>query len=171
MQSLSPVSGRQIELLGEFTAASGTCGFNFLKSGDKQASLTYDTDKGTLTLDLTALDGEKLTLHVWLDGSIADIFVNDTWAFSVRLFPNNAAQIEAEAFATADIEANIQAWTLDAHQKGETGIKTVEGERWMVDGERWKVEGDCIYNLQGHQLKSAPQKAVYIQNGKKHVGR
>ena len=194
VQSLSPVSGRQIELLGEFTAASGTCGFNFLKSGDKQASLTYDTDKGTLTLDLTALDrtandngsyngvysaalpkkagaGEKLTLHVWLDGSIADIFVNDTWAFSVRLFPNNAAQIEAEAFATADIEANIQAWTLDAHQKGETGIKTVEGERWMVDGERWKVEGDCIYNLQGHQLKSAPQKAVYIQNGKKHVGR
>ena len=58
--------------------------------------------------------GEKLKLHVYLDGSIADIFVNDTWAYSVRIFPNDAAQVEAEAFATAQMQASLKAWTLNA---------------------------------------------------------
>lgn len=135
-ESLAPVSGRQIELLGEFTVGDGKMGFNFLKSGSNKVSLTYDAASGNLTLDMTSLTrtsndggvyngvytaalpkrviaGETLKLHVYLDGSIADIFVNDTWAYSVRLFPNNAAQVEAEAFATAATPARISAWTLD----------------------------------------------------------
>ena len=134
-QSLAPVSGRQIELLGEFTVTEGKMGFNFLKSGDKKVSLTYDASSGVLTLDMTTLDrtvndgvyggvysatlpkkvnqGERLKLHVFLDGSIIDIFVNDTWAYSVRVFPNNAAAVEAEAFATAATQAHINAWMLD----------------------------------------------------------
>ena len=98
--------------------------------------MTYDAANGNLTLDMTTLSrtandggvyngvytatlpkrvaaGETLTLHVYLDGSIADIFVNDTWAYSVRLFPNDANQVEAEAFATAATPARISAWTLD----------------------------------------------------------
>lgn len=135
-ESLAPVGGRQIELLGEFTVGEGQMGFNFLKSGSGKVSLTYDAASGNLTLDMATLSrtvndsriyngiytaalpkrvaaGEKLTLHVYLDGSIADIFVNDTWAYSVRLFPNDAAQVEAEAFATAATPARINAWTLD----------------------------------------------------------
>jgi beta-fructofuranosidase len=135
-ESLAPVSGRQIELLGEFTVTDGKMGFNFLKSGDNKVSLTYDAASGNLTLDMTTLNrtsndggvyngiytaalpkkvatGEKLTLHVYLDGSIADIFVNDTWAYSVRIFPNDAAQVEAEAFATVTTPARINAWMLD----------------------------------------------------------
>ena len=135
-ESLAPVSGRQIELLGEFTVTSGTMGFNFLKSGNNKVSLTYDAASGSLTLDMTTLSrtandngsyrgvysaalpkrvaaGETLKLHVFLDGSIADIFVNDTWAYSVRMFPNNASQVEVEAFATTSTNARISAWTLD----------------------------------------------------------
>lgn len=182
-ESLAPVSGRQIELLGEFTVASGTCGFNFLKSGSKQVSLTYDADKGNLTLDMTTLDrtvndgayngvysvalpkkvaiGEKLTLHVYLDGSIADIFVNDTWAYSVRIFPNDAAQVEAEAFATAQMQANIKAWVLNVKNSGDTGIGGITTE---FDSD------SCIYNLQG-QRQDSPCKGIYIQNGKKYVSR
>ena len=114
----------------------GKMGFNFLKSGSNKVSLTYDAASGNLTLDMTSLTrtpndggvyngvysaalpkrvaaGETLKLHVFLDGSIADIFVNDTWAYSVRLFPNDANQVEAEAFATAATPARINAWTLD----------------------------------------------------------
>ncbi|MBR5170293.1 MAG: GH32 C-terminal domain-containing protein [Muribaculaceae bacterium] len=135
-ESLAPVTGRQIELLGEFTVADGQMGFNFLKSGSGKVSLTYDAASGNLTLDMTTLSrtpndngsyrgvysaalpkrvvaGETLKLHVYLDGSIADIFVNDTWAYSVRLFPNDAAQVEAEAFATVATPVRINAWTLD----------------------------------------------------------
>ena len=180
IESLAPVRGHQIELLGEYTIASGTCGFNFLKSGSKQVSLTYDADNGKLTLDMTTLDrtvndgtyggvytanlpkkvaiGEKLKLHVYLDGSIADIFVNDTWAYSVRIFPNDAALVEAEAFATAQMQANIKAWTLDSKQSGDTGISNI-----MMP---LQANGH-IYDLMGRRQNTP--KGVYIQNGKKYV--
>ena len=180
-ESLAPVSGRQIELLGEFTVASGSCGFNFLKSGSRQVSLTYNADNGILTLDMTSLDrtvndgvyggtysvalpkkvalGGRLKLHVFLDGSIADIFVNDMWAYSVRIFPNDAAQTEAEAFATAGMQASIHAWTLDARQQS-TGISAV------VDMKSWQ---DRCYDLQGRQVSSLSGKGIFIRNGQKIV--
>jgi len=184
-ESLAPVSGRQIELLGEFTVASGTCGFRFLKSGDKQASLTYDTDKCTLTLDLTTLDrevndanpyagiytatlprkvatGEKLKLHVFLDGSIADIFVCDTWAFSVRLFPRDASAIEAEAFATTEMQASLKAWTLDADNA------TAIAKPQLANCQLSTV--NCQFDLLGRRL-TAPQKGICIKDGRKYVCR
>ena len=184
IQSLAPVSGRQIELLGEFTVASGSCGFNFLKSGSKKASLSYDGDSGKLTLDVTSLDdrvrqpgdpyngvfavtlptkvgvGEKLKLHLFFDGSIADIFVNDTWAYSVRIFPGDASQVEAEAFTTSEMQASIQAWTLDAKRSGETGI----GQVYM--------KGDtsgAVYDLHGCRVTSPVERGVYICNGRKII--
>ena len=53
--SLSPVVGRQIELLGEFTIGSGEMGFDFFKSDNGKARLSYNTADGILTLDLTSL--------------------------------------------------------------------------------------------------------------------
>ena len=180
IESLAPVSGRQIELLGEFTIASGTCGFNFLKSGNKQVSLTYDADNGNLTLDMTSLDrtvndgvysglysvalpkkvtlGEKLTLHVYLDGSIADIFVNDTWAYSVRIFPNDAAQVEAEVFTTSQMQSNIKAWVLNSKHSGDTGISNIVMPH---------QSNGHIYDLLGRR-QDMP-KGVFIQDGKKYV--
>jgi len=184
IESLNPVSGRQIELIGEFTVASGTCGFNFLKSGSKQVSLTYDADNGNLTLDMTSLDrtvndgvyggvysvalpkkvalGEKLKLHIFLDGSVADIFVNDTWAYSVRIFPNDAAAVEAEVFATNQMQAHIEAWTLNAGHHT-TDIKS---SKLQAQSSKFKV-----YDLQGRHLNVVPQKRIYINNGKKYVCR
>ena len=180
-ETLAPVSGRQIELLGEFTIAEGTCGFNFLKSGDKQATLSYSPSTGILTLDYTTLNrvstdngtwsaalpkkvspGETLKLHVFLDGSIADIFVNDMWAFSVRLFPADAASVEAEVFATTSTPVKASAWTLNAKQSGGTGIGT------MFNDQCNRMDG-TIFNLQGLRLSQVPQKGFYILNGKKYV--
>lgn len=150
-ESLAPVSGRQLELLGEFTVTDGQMGFNFLKSAAGKVSLTYDAASGNLTLDMTSLTrtpndggtyngiytaalpkrvamGGKLKLHVYLDGSIVDIFVNDTWAYSVRLFPNDAAQVQAEAFATAPTAARLQAWTLDPSLSATTLTGDVNGD-------------------------------------------
>jgi beta-fructofuranosidase len=184
---LAPVSGRQVELLGEFTVGGGEMGFRFLKKGDKGASLTYNSDNGMLTLDLTALDrtandngvyngvyavvlpkkvaaGQVLKLHVFLDGSIADIFVNDTWAYSVRLFPTNAEQTEAEVFATNNTTAKVSAWLLDAQQKQSDAI----GSIW---NDSRSQKNPSIYNLQGMQLRSVPTKGMCIINGKKYYAR
>ena len=190
-ESLSPVSGRHIELMGEFTVSSGLCGFHFLKSGDKQATLSYDAATGVLSLDITTLSrtpfdnenayhgvfaaalpqkvnaGEKLKLHVFLDGSIADIFVNDKWAYSVRLFPTDADAVEADVFATTSTAVNVSAWTLDASQDNPTGILTPEASSLSP----LTTHLSPLYDLQGRRLTGTPQRGLYIKNGKKYVAR
>ena len=165
---------------------TGNVGFNFLKTGSEKASLTYNVNLGTLTLDITALTrqvndgvyggiytvtlpekvntGGKLKLHVYLDGSIADIFVNDKWAYSVRLFPNNAAAVEAEVFATASAEANVKAWILNPEQNIEDGIVDIP---WN-DAHVQASGTSAIYDLQGRKLNGKPQKGLYIKDGKKY---
>ena len=168
------VSGRQIELLGEFTPTTGTCGFRFLKN----ASLTYDADTKNLKLDLMGLArtindadayngiyeatlAEPLSkLHIFLDGSILDIFVNDKWAYSVRLFPTDATQIEAEVFATASTAVKVSAWTLDA--EGPTGIQEIVHSPLTS-------HLSPLYDLQGRQLTGKPHRGLYIINGKKII--
>lgn len=180
------MSGRQLELLGEFTVPNGSCGFRFLKNGDRQAVLSYDSATGILTLDYTTLDrvstdngqwaaalpkkltvGEKLKLHLFLDGSIVDIFVNDTWAFSVRLFPTNVDAIAAEAFGTSD--ADIKGWVLDAQQGAQTGINVVSGLSADKTHAVYDLQGRMVSPLTSHP--SPLKKGLYIINGKKYVCR
>ena len=178
MRKAEGMSGRQLELLGEFTVPNGTCGFYFLKSGDNQATLSYDPATGVLTLDYTTLSrvstdnglwsvalpkkvavGEKLTLHLFLDGSIVDIFVNDTWAFSTRLFPTDAEAIAAEAFGADN--AYIKGWLLDAKQT----TSSIDVQR-----STFNVQRSICYDLQGRKV-SNPAKGLFIINGKKYVSR
>ena len=182
--SLAPVSGRQIELLGEFTVGSGEMGFHFLKSDNGKATLSYNSDNGMLTLDITTLArrsndggsydgvystslpekprvGEKLKLHVFIDGSIVDIFVNDKWAYSVRLFPTDVEQTSAEVFATSPTSVSVKAWTLDADRSGDTAVKGVGADSLVLH--------NSIFNVAGQQCPAAPRKGLYIQNGKKYV--
>lgn len=179
-QSLAPVSGRQLEISADFIANNGTGGIRFLKSGNRQASLTYDASSNTITLDLTALDrtvsdgvyggkysatlperpaaGSKVNVHLYFDGSIADIFVADKWAFSVRIYPNDANAVEAEVFTTGSVTATAQAWTLDANQQT-SGI---------MQREVSSLSGDArVFNLLGQQMAAAPAHGIYIKGGKK----
>jgi beta-fructofuranosidase len=160
MRQAEGMSGRQLELLGEFTVPNATCGFHFLKSGDRQATLSYDPATGVLTLDYTTLPrvstdnglwsaalpkkvavGEKLTLHLFLDGSIVDIFVNDTWAFSTRIFPTDAEAIAAEAFGADN--TSIKGWVLDAKQTASN-----IGATLVNNG----IVNSAVYDLQGRML-------------------
>ena len=189
-QSLAPVSGRQLELLGTFNVGTGQMGFRFLKQGDHAAQLTYDAARGTITLDLTTLArtqndngvyggiytaslpvrpaaGEQLKLHVFVDGSIADIFVSDRWAFSVRLFPTDAEAVEAEAFATEPTTATLQAWTLDAGQSAD-GIH----DELRMDNGRWTMGNGACFDLSGRCVADLQQaKGIIIVDGKKVINR
>ena len=186
-EPLSSINGRHLELLGEFTApADGTCGFHFLKSGNSQASLSYNPASGILTLDYTSLArvstddgtwsarlpqkvnaGETLKLQVYLDGSIVDIFVNDRWAFSTRIFPTDAGAIETEVFADTPTAIKVSAWVLDAKQDAD-GIMAPQTQngQWSKGDEK-----DAVYDISGRRLNGTMQKGIYITNGKKYVGR
>ena len=163
---------------------SGKCGFRFLKKDDKQASLSYDPSTGMLTLDYTTLSrvstddgtwsaklpkkvnaGEMLKLDVYFDGSIADIFVNDMWAFCVRIFPTEVDAIDAEVFSDTSAAVKVKAWTLDAQQGQGTGV----GDPLLLNSEI--IKNNNVYDLQGRRLNAVPQKGLYIMNGKKYVCR
>lgn len=187
--SMAPVSGRYIEMLGEFTVADAAFGFNFLKSGSTMAQLRYDPKARTLTLDFSSLirqsndngpyngkyvvdmtktpfaAGSRLKLQVYMDGSIADIFVADRYAFSVRIFPSFDTNVDVEAFAEGDTKATISGWTLDANRPASpTGIDHVTG-----DAAAASATSDSVYDLAGRQLSAAPRHGMYIAGGKKRV--
>jgi beta-fructofuranosidase len=128
--------------------------------------LSYDPATGVLTLDYTTLPrvstdnglwsaalpkkvavGEKLTLHLFLDGSIVDIFVNDTWAFSTRIFPTDAEAIAAEAFGADN--ASIKGWVLDAKQTASN-----IGATLVNNG----IVNSAVYDLQGRMLSPLTSK-------------
>lgn len=186
-QSLAPVSGRHIEINADFVANNGTGGIRFLtnratRAGDSGASLTYDVTNNRITLDLTKLDrtvndgdtyggiytatlperpaeGSTVNVHMYLDGSIADIFIANRWAFSVRIFPNDANAIGAEVFTTGSVTATAQAWTLDADQQT-SGI-------FQPVAEGFDAKDTRVFNLLGQQMSTAPAHGIYIKGGKK----
>lgn len=178
-QSLAPVAGRQVELEGSFTVGTTPFGFNFLKSGSQAAELSYDPATNTVKLDITSLqrivndnvyggiytatlpekpaEGSKLNIHVYVDGSIADIFIADKWAFSVRIFPTDVTCTEAEAFGNT--EADLKAWVLDAgHTTGIEGITVGDAYR----------AGSACYNLLGQRIARS-SKGIVICGGRKYL--
>lgn len=163
-ESLAPVSGRKYELCGEFVVGSGDFGFNLFKHGDKQVRLYYSYLENKLTVDASGIDrwvndggvydgvygstlprsiakGEVMKLHVFVDHSIMDVFVNDTWAFSMRLFPTDAEANGVEAFADGTTHVNkLEAWNLDENRGGTSSVATVEtGGKFDVSGENGSI--------------------------------
>ena len=123
----------------------------------------------TATLPQRVNAGGTLKLHVFVDGSIVDIFINDRWAFSARLFPTDANAVDAEVFATATTAVNVSAWTIDAKQDHPTGISAVQGDRRDGGSDMW-------FTLDGRQVNSGQQtasngqpKRIIIGNGRKFV--
>lgn len=182
--SLAPVSGRHFEVLADFTVGDGSVGIHFLQSASGQAALTYDPAYGSLTLDLRSLPrqvndgaygglytamlpkrvkaGENLRLHLFFDGSIADIFVNDTWACSVRIFPNNAGSTAIEAFATTPTAATLSAWVLNA-----TEHAPVQGITPMMTFRPDHLSAAHCYDLAGRHIGHQPAHGVCIADGRK----
>ena len=187
-EQLAPVSGRKVELCGEFVVGSGDFGFNLFKHGDKQVKLYYSWAENKLTVDASGIDrwvndggvydgkygstlprsiakGEVLKIHAFIDHSIMDVFVNDTWAFSMRLFPTDAEADGIEAFADGTTHVNkLEAWVLDENGGAPSGITSAE----MPGGVIIKMaDGAVVYgNAQAGTVLS-----LYDLSGKMFVSR
>ena len=72
-------------------------------------------------------------------------------------------------------------WSADHFQmkfvsKEALGIESVEREAWSVEREAWSVEREAwsvereakIFDLQGREISTKPQRGIYIKNKKKH---
>ena len=190
IMDLTPVSGRQLELLGRFQVGSTPVGFNFFKSGNSYASVKYTPSTNSLTVDLSRLSrisndervyngvysctlptplpqGSELKLNVFVDGSILEIFVNDRWATSIRVFPTVNDADGVEAFSEGVVRVNeLKAWTLEANS---SGVQT-----FPFESENAMKRTYSAYDLQGRIVSangSLDQLApgIYIIGGKKFI--
>ena len=194
---MAPVEGRQVEILGRFQVGTSPFGFRFFRSGGSEAVLKYIPSANMLSIDLTKLDraandngsynglytcvlpekpaeGSELKINLFIDGSVIDIFVNDRWATSMRVFPNAADADGVSVFSDGSVKVNeVSAWKLDSASAG-IGNITIEG-----GSESWGSGADGlvdVYDLGGAVVRrnvgfsdavSGLSPGLYIVNGRK----
>lgn len=172
---LTPVKGRAIELCGKFTVGTTPFGFNIFKNGSAKGSITYNPASAELIADFSSLTrlindggvydgvyrctlpqrpkrGSELKLNVFVDHSIVDIFVNDSWATSIRVFPTDSNADGVEAFANATVKVKeLKAWILDP-KASSSGVDDILADSNETDG---TVD---VYSLSGVRLRTGVNK-------------
>lgn len=142
--ALGKVSGRQAEIRAVVTCAQAPAGIRFFKNpanpDHSHAAVIIDPSAHTVTLNLTHLPrivndgypyggiyraslpddiapGKEVTIDLFVDNSIIDLFINDRYAASARIFPHDTDGVAIEAFADkATRVKSIDAWTLESRQ-------------------------------------------------------
>ena len=136
--ALDPVMGRAVELLAEFEVGEAQVGFELLKNSYGAMKVYIDPKAGTLTVDMSTIgrkandtgvfdglyrsvipgglaEGSNCKLQVLFDHSILDIFVNDRYATSIRVFPYDYSANGCTLYAS-NAEAKIR--TVQAYGLG-----------------------------------------------------
>ena len=186
--SLAPVSGKTVEIDGTFIVSSAQrFGFHVRKNGSNFISIYYTPFTNRFTVDAqneTRLvndansfsglyqsilpkqpnPGETLRMHIFIDHSIMDIFINNQYAFSIRVFPTdtNAEDIEAFSEGGTTTATSIQAWKLNS-KLSLTGLTSpvsknnikVYSKGESVVYENVPLHSDIsVYNLCGQKITS-----------------
>ncbi len=182
------IAGRAVELCGEFTVGTGRCGFTLLDDGTSGLKVYYDGTSNEIAVDAREVErlsndswsfdgyyhsplprqlakGETVKLNVFLDHSILDIFVNDTWAASVRIFANGRPTEEVRAFAdSANKVLSLKGWNLNAGN-GQVGVGSIFSD---IENGSISVDGGVII----YKGVSTPAIiSVYDVNGSKMIER
>jgi len=142
--SLGEAPQRMAEIIAEIEVVNAEFGFSFFKNGSDEAKLTYNPSTNILTVDfskLTRIDndartfngvyttripvaptqGETMKIHLFIDRSIIDIFIDDKYASSIRVFPTGDAADGIEAFTSGTVKVkSLRAWTIKSG--GKSGI-------------------------------------------------
>ncbi|MDE6576646.1 MAG: DUF4960 domain-containing protein [Muribaculaceae bacterium] len=137
--SLQNVRGRAAEVTANFTVGDDPFGFTFYKNAKgKGGVISYNPSNGEMVFDMKDLPrrqddgnknrfsailpirpkkGENFKLQMFIDHSIIDIFVNDRYAASVRVYPTDDASDLIEVFSQGPTKLN----SLEAYLLGQGG--------------------------------------------------
>lgn len=193
-RSLNPVEGRQAEILATFTVGTVPFGFRFFDDGSSAAKLYYNPASGELIADFSALNrwnndafsysgvyrmvlptrpavGSDLKINLFIDGSIIDIFVNDSFAQSIRVFPQSENADGISVYSDGNVRLkSLQAWTLEAGDSGIGGIfnDTANAQPEYVDV--FHISGAMVRNQVHHsEAVLGLDPGIYIINGRKYI--
>ncbi len=140
VQSMEPVNGKAIEIEGIFTVSSHQdqkFGFNVRKNGLNAVKIFYEPARNLFTVDARSINrlsndngsynglyvsslpesiavGQTCKIHLFIDHSIMDVFINNQLAFSIRIFPTDLDSNGVEVFAegTTTYVNSVKAWKL-----------------------------------------------------------
>jgi beta-fructofuranosidase len=186
--SMAPVSGKAVEIDGSFVVSSAQrFGFHVRKNGSNFISVYYTPFTNRFTVDaqnVTRLvndassfsglyqsvlpkqpnPGDILRMHIFIDHSIMDIFINNQYAFSIRVFPTDTNAEDIEAFSEGGITTatSIQAWKLNSklsltgltHPALENNIKVYSSGKSVVYENVPLHSNINVYNLLGQKITS-----------------
>lgn len=197
-REISGVSGRQVELLGRFNVGTASFGFSFFGNSNGEGKVYYTPSTNQLTVDLSELPrisndngvyngiyrttlpqsiaaGSELKLNVFIDGSVLDIFVNDSWATSIRVYPRDADADCIKVYSKGGaVEApEVSAWALASD--GSAGISLPSWDGYGDDA-TFRNGPVKVYSLTGSLVSTASSEAeavamlpsgLYLINGRK----
>lgn len=183
--NIDGISGRAVELAGEFTVNAGKCGFTVLDDGATSIKVYFDGSTNEIVVDARGLDrfindsgvfdgcyrsqlpkriaqGETIKLNVFFDHSVLDIFVNDTWASSVRVFAKAKNVENATVFADAPCHMkSVRGWILDVNATGTAighisdgaGDMTIKAESGVIKYTGCNIPATMsVYDISGNKV-------------------
>lgn len=185
--NLNPVRGREAEITATFVVGDAAFGFNFYKdSKGKGAYVSYNPSNHTVTVDFSRIKqlanvdnmtsftaelpvfpskGEEMKLQLFIDHSIIDVFVNDRYAASVRLFPTDDDADLIEVFSNGPTRLN----SLEAYHLGNGDCSEVPVEPFVPKPVELPATSGKIAFLKSATEPSQQEQAAlsFFQNGYK----
>ena len=140
--SLEPVKGFEIEVEASFTVGNNPFGIKLLQSaGGTACKVFFNPSTNMFTVDCSAIgrksndegvfngvyssglpvaiaQGQTMKIHLFFDHSVLDVFINDRWATSVRVFPTSSSATGVSLFADgATTLQSAAAWTMKSAEE------------------------------------------------------
>lgn len=190
--NLSPVTGRAVEISGVFEVGTSEFGFKVFKSGSGEGVIRYEPATGEIVADFSGLRrlvndggvydgvyrcplperpvaGSDLKINIFIDHSILDIFVNDKWATSIRVFPTEPDADGIEAYCTGSVQVkDLKAWVLDAKSSSAgVGMLPSDGISGTPDSDIYTLSGTKISPANADALPQNLPTGIYVSKGKK----
>ena len=155
--SLSPVAGYEVEVEATFTVSSNPFGIKILQSANGTAcKIFFNPSTKMFTIDCSAIGrkvndqgvfngvyssalpanigvGQTMKIHLFFDHSVLDVFINDRWATSVRIFPTSTSATGVCLFADGPTELqSVSAWTMKPAEDDPQGIEITNDQSPMT---------------------------------------
>ncbi len=180
--SLSPVAGYEVEVEATFTVSSNPFGIKILQSANGTAcKVFFNPSTKMFTIDCSAIGrkvndegvfngvyssalpanigvGQTMKIHLFFDHSVLDVFINDRWATSVRIFPTSTSATGVCLFAEGPTELqSAAAWTMKANEDPTQAIESIQhsavsSQKIIRNGQLLIEQNGRTYTILGNQI-------------------
>lgn len=181
--SLNPVSGFEVEVEAAFTVGADPFGIKILQSDNGTAcKVFFNPQTNQFTIDCSSIarkandegvfngvyssglpasvgEGQTMKIHLFFDHSVLDVFINDRWATSVRVFPTSSSATGVSVFADGEAELqSVSAWTMknDDAPQGITPFPTFSPEtarKEFHNGMLYIHRNNKVYTINGQMVQ------------------